>query len=305
MTDPALWQIVFPVTPATAERFAVAIEPLCRTVGWFGDERSDDWRVEGIVAAPFDPAPFHARTGACALGLGIRPPAVRFAPLPARDWVRDTPASFRPIRAGRYRVQGSHVGAAGNEPGLKGAGIALTIDAGLAFGTGEHATTRGCLRALDALARRRRFRSVLDLGCGTGVLALAAAATWPGARVTASDIDPEAVATARVNAGRNRLAGRVSIVLADGLAQPRLQRRAPFDLALANILARPLIRLARPLARAVAPGGVLVLSGVIAADAAWVMAPYRAQGFRLARRFDVDGWATLVLKKGNGGRDRD
>lgn len=301
MTDPALWQIVFPVTPATAERFATAIEPFCRTVGWFEDERSDGWRVEGIVAAPFDPAPFHAATGACALGLGVHPPAVRFAALPVRDWVRDTLASFRPIRAGRYRVQGSHVA----ETGRDGAGIALTIDAGLAFGTGEHATTQGCLRALDALARRRRFRSVLDLGCGTGVLALAAAATWPQARVTASDIDPEAVTAAHANARRNRLGGRVSIVLADGLAQRRLSRRAPFDLALANILARPLIRLARSLSLAVAPGGILVLSGVIAADAAWVMAPYRAQGFRLARRFDVNGWATLVMRKGNGGRDRD
>ncbi len=304
MTDPALWQIVFPVTSATAERFATAVEPLCRTVGWFGNEHSDDWRVEGIVAAPFDPAPFHAATGACALGLGVRPPAVRFAPLPVRDWVRDTLASFRPIRAGRYRVQGSHV-ADSAETGRDGAGIALTIDAGLAFGTGEHATTQGCLRALDALARRRRFRSVLDLGCGTGILALAAAATWPRARVTASDIDPEAVTAAQANARRNRLGGRVSIVLADGLSQRQLSRRAPFDLALANILARPLIRLARSLSRAVAPGGILVLSGVIAADAAWVMAPYRAQGFRLARRLDVNGWATLVMRKGNGGRDRD
>ena len=151
----------------------------------------------------------------------------------------------------------------------------------------------------------RRFASLLDLGCGTGVLALAAAATWPQARVVASDIDPEATAAARDNARRNRLNRRVAVVTADGLTRPDLRRRQPFDLALANILARPLIRLARPLSRAIAPGGMLVLSGVIASDAAWVAAPYRAQGFRLARRLEINGWATLMLRKGNGGRDRD
>ncbi len=304
MTNPVLWQIVFPVTPATAERFAAAIEPFCRAVGWRGDECSDDWRIEGLIAEPFDRALFHSRTAACAAGFGIRPPIVHFAPVPDRDWLRDSLASFRPIRAGRYRVQGSHVTEA--QRGARRGGLVLTIDAGLAFGTGEHATTRGCLLALDRLARARRFSSILDLGCGTGVLALAAAATWPQARVTASDIDPEATLTARDNARRNRLGRRVAVVTADGLARPDLKRRRPFDLALANILARPLIRLARPLSAAIAPGGVLVLSGVIVSDAAWVAAPYRAQGFRLVRRLDVNGWATLILCKGkNGGRDRD
>ena len=286
-----LWRIAFASEPETAPALAEAIEPYCLAVGWFGDEGDATWRVEGLAAEPLDRAGLHAATAAAAGALRVRPPDLHVAPLPERDWVRESLASFRPVQAGRYRVKGSHV-AERFRPG-----VTLTLDAGPAFGTGEHASTWGCLLALDRLARVRRFVRVLDLGCGTGVLAMAAAATWKRARVTASDIDPDAVATTVANARRNRLASRLAAFPADGFGVRALLRRGGFDLVLANILARPLIRLARPLRRALAPGGIAVLSGFVAADAAWVAAPYRAQGFRLVGRADREGWTTLVLRQ--------
>lgn len=289
-----LWRIAFATEPEAAPALAEAIEPYCLAVGWFGSERDSAWRVEGVAAEPLDRAQLHAATAAAACALRVRPPDLHVAPLPERDWVRESLASFRPVQVGRYRIRGSHVVERFHP------GVTLTLDAGLAFGTGEHASTRGCLRALDRLARARRFARVLDLGCGTGVLAMAAAATWKAARVTASDIDPDAIATTAVNARRNRLASRIAAVAADGLAARTLARPGGFDLVLANILARPLIRLARPVARALAPGGIAVLSGFVAADAAWVAASYRARGFLLVGQADEEGWTTLVLRrKGN------
>ena len=286
-----LWKIAFAAGPKTAPALAEAIEPYCLAVGCFGAEDDSTWRVEGIAAEPLDRARVHAATAAVACVLRIRPPDLHMAPLLERDWVRETLASFRPVQAGRYRIKGSHIGERIHP------GVTLTLDAGLAFGTGEHSSTQGCLWALDRLARARRFTRVLDLGCGTGVLAMAAAATWKAARVTASDIDPVAVATARDNFRGNRLGQRIRALLADGFVGRALLRRGGVDLVLANILARPLIRLARPIRRALAPGGIAVLSGFVAADAAWVGAPYRALGFRRVGRVDREGWTTLVLKQ--------
>ena len=286
-----LWKIAFTVRSEMAPAFAEAIEPYCMTVGCFGAEDDSTWRIEAIATEPLDRAEIHAATAAVACVLRIRPPDLHIAPLPERDWVRESLASFLPVQAGRYRIKGSHVAK------RNFTGVTLTLDAGLAFGTGEHASTQGCLLALDRLARARRFARVLDLGCGTGVLAMAAAATWKSARVTASDIDPVAVTTARDNIRGNRLGRRVEALLADGFAGRALRCRGEFDLVLANILARPLIRLARPIRQTLVPGGIAVLSGFVAADAGWVGAPYRALGFRRVGRIDREGWTTLVLKR--------
>jgi ribosomal protein L11 methyltransferase len=176
-------------------------------------------------------------------------------------------------------------------------GIGLEIEAAQAFGTGHHATTQGCLEALDRLARTGfRPRRVADIGAGTGVLAMAAAALWP-VRAVAGDIDPVAAATARANAAANGLAARVACVTAPGFRHPRLRAGAPYDLIFANILAGPLRRLAPAIAAHQAPGGIAILSGILARQAPGVLAVYRGWGYCTLAAPEPGEWKTLVLRR--------
>jgi ribosomal protein L11 methyltransferase len=176
--------------------------------------------------------------------------------------------------------------------------VRAAAGAARAFGTGHHESTRGCLLALDGLAREGlAFRNAADVGSGTGVLAMAVARVWP-ARVTASDIDPLAVSTARANVAANRLGGRVLCVRAPGFAHPLLHARARYDLVLANILAMPLRRLAPQMARHAAPASVLVLAGLLTRQAPGVEAVYRGFGFRRRRQIRLGAWSALVLQRG-------
>lgn len=244
------------------------------------------WRVEAYFE--FEPMLEDLRTQ---LGPGA-PAELRLDAVPDENWVAISQAALPPVEAGRYIVHGSHDRArVGRRLG------AIEIDAGEAFGTAHHATTLGCLMALDRLTRRRAFGSVLDLGSGSGVLAIAAAIALPGARIVASDIDPVAVEVAVGNFGRNRVAGRIRAVAATGLAHPRLRGARRYDLIVANILAGPLILLAQAIAGAVIPRGVVVLSGILGEQANEVTAAYVAAGFRVARRQTLNGWATLVLER--------
>jgi ribosomal protein L11 methyltransferase len=172
--------------------------------------------------------------------------------------------------------------------------VPIRLDAGQAFGSGEHDSTRGCLLALDRLAGRRRLKRVLDLGCGAGILAIAAAKCWP-ARILAADNDPIAIAVARGNAERNGVASRVRCLQSDGYDSVVLRRSGPFDLILANILAEPLCDMARATARHLAPGGTAVLSGLLDRQADAVVAAHRPWGLRLRETIGRAPWVTLVL----------
>jgi ribosomal protein L11 methyltransferase len=211
--------------------------------------------------------------------------------VPIRDWVGENQASFPALAVGRYVVHGSH-----HRDVVPAGRIGLLIDAATAFGTGEHATTRGCLMALDAIARQRRPRRVLDMGTGTGILAIAAAKTWQR-RVEARDIDAESVRVAARNAERNGAAALVTVRRSDGYRDRGLRRSGQFDLVLANILARPLSLMAVDLGRVLAPAGVVILSGLLARHEAQVLAAHRRQRLRLVRRIVVDGWHTLILAR--------
>ena len=210
-----------------------------------------------------------------------------------RDWVKASLADLKPVRAGRFVVHGAHDRAA-----VPRERIGIEIEAALAFGTGHHGTTRGCLTALDLLARRKsagaRPRHILDLGTGTGVLAIAAAKLWR-TPVLATDIDPPAVRIARANAQANRVGALVECVHASGLRAPEIVKRAPFDLVLANILLGPLKQLAAPIARSLSPNAWVVLSGLLKAQAPAAIAAYRSQGLVLERTVALDGWVTLLL----------
>lgn len=218
--------------------------------------------------------------------------------LPPQDWLTLSQAGLEPVVAGRFHVHTAEH-AHRRRPGQ----IGIRIDAGLAFGTGQHATTYGCLTVIDHLAKRaRRYDNILDLGTGTAVLALAVAKRFRKARVIGSDIDPVSVAVAQQNARRNRerlgrTRGRLEFVAAKGMDAPRLRQRGPYDLILANILAAPLIGMAGDVAAALAPRGVLVLAGLLNGQRRRVVAAYRARGLVPLIQPKVSEWPTLVLVK--------
>jgi ribosomal protein L11 methyltransferase len=216
---------------------------------------------------------------------------IEFGRTPDRDWVASALAGLAPVRAGRFLIHGAH-----DRGRVKANDIAIEIEAGLAFGTGHHGTTRGCLMLFEETLRRRRPRRVLDVGCGSGVLSIAAARTVRGF-VALGDIDPVAVEIARQNARLNGVGGRVRPVVSRGVEQRELRIGAPYDLVFANILARPLARLAPSLATLIARDGEAILSGLTPGDVPLVLSAWRTQGFFLVRRLDLDDWATLRLRR--------
>jgi len=232
------------------------------------------------------------------LGDGIAIPAFTVAPVPDVNWVTISQAALPPVTAGRFIVHGSH-----DQHRVPQGPNAILIDAGEAFGTAHHQTTAGCLMAIDRLTREARhrpraFRTVLDLGCGSGVLAIAVARSLPQADILASDMDGPSVAVARENARLNGVANRVRCVEAAGLAHPALRAAAPFDLLIANILAKPLTGFAPDLSAAVTPGGTLILSGLLTYQARQIIQVYCAHGFALDRHDRVSGWSTLTMRRG-------
>jgi len=211
--------------------------------------------------------------------------------LPDTDWVAEGLKTLTPVRAGRFLVHGSHDRAAAlTRP------IAIEIDAGQAFGTGRHASTAGVLSVLDRMIAGGRFRRVLDLGTGSGVLAIALAKALRRP-VLASDIDPVATKVAAENAARNNVGQLVGVITAGGVSHPDIRRGAPYDLVVANILAEPLRGLAPRLVPLVARGGLVVLSGILLKQRDRVVAAYRVQGMRLLSAHRFDGWSVIVLER--------
>jgi len=250
--------------------------------------RPDDW----LIHAYFEHPPTEEELTQLAR-LGRDEPRVE--QLGEADWVTMSQAGLQPIRAGRFTV---HTPTHAPDRDR----INFEIDAGLAFGTGQHATTAGCLAALDRLeSDGKRFGNIADVGTGTGLLAFAALALWPDARCIATDIDPVAVEVARDNAVINRVklgmqAGELLLAQANGLASPMLVARAPFDLLIANILAGPLVELARDFGDALATGGTIVLAGLLDTQADGVIAAYEAHGMKLRDR-GFGEWPVLVCER--------
>ncbi len=211
--------------------------------------------------------------------------------MPDIDWVARSLEGLKPVRAGRFLVHGAH-----DRRRRQVGDLAIEIEAGLAFGTGHHGTTAGCLEMILDVARRERPRRVLDLGTGSGVLAIAIAKLLP-ARVLATDIDPVATRVAAGNARLNGVRARVRTVTAAGFHHPALAAARPFDLIVANILARPLMRVAPQMAAHVATGGSLILSGILERQREAVLAAYVGQRFRHVRTLRREGWVTLHLKR--------
>ncbi len=218
---------------------------------------------------------------------------IAFDTVEAKDWVKASLEDLVPVPAGRFIVHGQH-----DRERIAPNKLGIEIEAALAFGTGHHGTTRGCLLLLDHVLKAWRPRRVLDLGTGTGVLAIAAARALHE-KVLASDIDPPSVQVARENARLNVAGHLVQTIRATGFSAPQFVAAAPFDLVLANILANPLRQLAAPMARHLAPSALVILSGLLTHQAPGVIAAYRARGLVPVRHLRIEGWSSLLLRKVN------
>ena len=264
-----------------------ALTPEPTGVGVFEvEDGSGLWEVGGY----FEAAPDETALAVLAAAMDAKPFVV--SELPDTDWVAHVRRELAPVEAGRFFVYGSHDAdkvPEGCEP--------LLIEAAMAFGTGHHGTTLGCLRALDQLATDGfHGQNTVDIGCGTAVLAMAAARIWPQ-NVLASDIDEVAVEVAVANVTANGLEGRVKCVEAAGFDHPDLSSAAPFDLIFANILKGPLVALAPDMAQAMQPGGYAILSGILNEQADDVIAVYARSGINLVHRESIVDWTTLTLRK--------
>ena len=281
MTNPPLWKATVALTKREAADVSAALEldGSAQAVLIVEEPFADGAVVEALYTDAPDAAYLTRIAGH----------VVTVAPLPDQDWIRLSQEGLPPVRAGRFFVYGAHD--AGQVPhGV----IPMRIEAGLAFGTGHHETTALCLGALSDLARKHSYRNVLDLGTGTGLLAIGAAKLWKRP-VLASDIDPVAVEVTRDNARDNGVAPLVRAVTADGLTNPILANAAPYDLLIANILAGPLTQLAPSIIRSLAPGAILLLSGLLYNQEKLVTSFYRSLRYVRARRSGP--WSALVLEK--------
>jgi ribosomal protein L11 methyltransferase len=298
MTGPARYPETLiarvPADRATAQRvadaLAEALDPDTSAVSMF--ESGEGWTVETAFHEEADRARIAAIVSQTAdADLAQR---LTFSTIAARDWVAASLDGLAPVRAGRLVVHGAHdrTRIRPNETGIE-------IEAALAFGTGHHGTTRGCLLAFEMLRKQapdaRNWR-ILDVGTGTGVLAIAAARALH-VRVLATDIDPLAVAVARDNARLNRVAPLFAAATASGVGAGLIRSSGPYDLIFANILEAPLRRMSAPLSALLAPAGRLILSGLLTAHAPGVIAAYRRQGLHLQTQLTLDGWATLIIRR--------
>ena len=272
--------------PELAVAVEDALEPLGVALSSFEGAGGKGWSVE--VLCEQRPRAVVVRSALKAISA---PPAV-IAYVPPKNWVAETQRLLAPLRIGRFFIHGAHFD--GRPP--RGA-IPLQIEASIAFGTGRHETTRGCLLALERLARSgRRIKRPLDLGCGSGVLALAMAHLWE-VPVLAVDTDLNSVAVARENLRINRAAERVRVVKSHGFGAAAVRRAAPFDLIVANILAGPLCRLARGFGRNLAPGGTAILSGLMNDQEPQVIAAQERRSLKLQRCWRSDDWSVLEFRR--------
>jgi ribosomal protein L11 methyltransferase len=233
---------------------------------------------------------FEDETSAAHARATLKKPAT-ITSLPDEDWVRKSLEGLAPVTAGRFFLHGSH-----DRDKRRIGGHSFEIDAGTAFGTGHHGTTAGCLIILDQLLKRRRYKNIFDLGCGTGVLGIAAARAC-GVKVLATDIDPEAVRVTKLNAIHNGLGPQTKALTAAGLHHPAIREAGPFDLIFANILARPLVSLAQGLSRLISPNGVVILSGLTRDQLRWVSAAYKTRGLIPGQIVRIENWIAVAMHR--------
>lgn len=296
MTLPTfLWRIDFRIEKDHHAAFEDLLEPYCLALTSFEDEKTTDWKIEGFTAAEPDSQGIKDKLARLAASCGIATPEVYFDLVPPKNWLAENLMDFPPLQLGRYYIRGTHL-----ETKALGGLIELVLDSGAAFGSGEHATTEGCLRAMEELARRYKFNKILDMGCGSGILSMAAAKTW-SSPVFASDIDDESTRVTTENAEQNGLKHLIRATCGDGYSSKLVRNNGPYDLIMCNILANPLVQMAGDLSRHLKRGanqpGFAILSGLLERDSNRVVAAHRARGLRLIKKITINGWVILIMSR--------
>jgi ribosomal protein L11 methyltransferase len=297
-----LWSVRFNfqkvIKGALAEKISGALEETAAAVLLHNLESTDgdNWTVTLTTVGKPDLGDIFQRVKKVAAAEGISgllsKKDVIAEILPEKDWLKHVHDNFPPIKIGTFFVYGSHY----KGPPPEGF-TPLQIDAATAFGSGEHETTRGCIQALEGLKKKNNFKNGLDMGCGSGILAIALAKLWPGIKVTAIDIEPESIVVTRRHAEMNAVSGQINAKAGDGYHVPLVSKNAPYDIVAANILANPLIEMAPALSAALKPGGYAVLSGLLKRQKAEVVSAHEKQGLKLIGTEEIGEWRALVLQK--------
>ncbi|MBU6448446.1 MAG: 50S ribosomal protein L11 methyltransferase [Rhodospirillales bacterium] len=291
MAEEVLDCVSLRVPALVMENFEAALSSVCRAVSFYHDEDADEWDLQGVKERGAYEEDLAAAFMIAEMVSGFSPHITRGL-VPVGGWLARTQQAFPEQLIGkRFAVRGTHI----QDAKLPGR-ITITLDAGLAFGTGEHNSTRGCMVTLEDLVKHHHPQRILDLGTGSGILAIAAAKLMHK-NVLATDIDARAARVAGENAKLNGVAGMVHAIRADGWADPHITKAAPFDLVFANILARPLCAMAHELTAHLAPGGVAILAGLLNTQVNWVLSCHRRAGLKLERRLVDGAWSILTLRK--------
>ncbi len=299
---PDLWTVRFnfrqTLSGELPEKLAAALEEAAVSVFLHNLESTDgdNWVITLTTLGPPDIQGIFRRIALVAEEEGLPPllaeKDIIAEKLPEKDWLKHVHENFPPIKTNRFFIYGSHY--SGEKPADL---IPLQIDAATAFGSGEHETTRGCLQALERLQKDHVFKCGLDMGCGSGILAIAQIKLWPAIRVTAIDIDPESVTVTNRHAAMNAVSEKIQAAAGDGYNVPLVAENAPYDIITANILANPLIDMAPALVRALGPGGIAVLSGLLARQKEEVTSAHEKLGLRLVHEEAIGDWRALILQK--------
>ena len=287
------WRIFFHCDLAHAEDLGSLLEDHVSAVSWFETKDSNFWVVEAITTTQPNREEFANILGTACTNLNIPTPSLIIEELPETDWLEATWRNFPPRQIGRYYVYGSHT-----DPKPPEGSVTLEINAATAFGSGEHETTTTCLLTLDDLAKQgHTFQKPIDMGCGSGILGIAIAKTW-NIPVVAADNDPESVRVATNNAILNHCEALFSAYLSEGFENLDVQAQGLYDLIVANILATPLIEMAPSLSRALAPKGLVILSGLLSRHRDDIVRAYGAEGLHLVSHRTLNDWEALLLRKG-------
>lgn len=286
------YQLMFMLPQSAAEQIEHSFDDVALAASAFEmDESNHIWKCELLFDAPPDMAEIIRRVALLATLAGVKSPAISTSIIEQQDWLSLVARNFPPLIIERFFVHGSHV----DEIPPIGS-IPIQVEAGAAFGSGEHGTTRTCLQGLAWIAKRANPQRILDMGTGSGILAIGAAKLW-NAEILAVDIDPIAVQVTADNVKINRECNAIKTGVSDGYKSAIVKRFGKCDVVIANILARPLVNFAPSLAKTLTHGGYCILSGLLAEQEEMVFAAHRAQGLKRATRFYHEGWCTLVLQK--------